>query len=964
MSTPWQAHGASAPSLPSGTALTLVEGRTFSRSSGTGDMYGHTHGLFHLDTRFVHRLELTIDGAPPEALTSTTPNPFSAVFVARAERDDETEPDTIVIRRREIGRGMRDVIELRNPSGRPRVLDVAVTVDADFAHLFDVKGGRTHGGPSDTHHQGTDDGVRFTSADASRGVEIRCDPPPTRHEGRTVGWTVELAPRAAWELRCDLVFSTLGSAVTPTFAGADAPAAVPARRLERWRGSLPSVDSDDVRLCTAVAQAFEDLGALRIFNLVESNNVVVAAGAPWFMTLFGRDSLLTSWMALPFAPELARGVLNTLAVLQGDRTNAGSEQEPGKILHEIRTVAGAGTALADESIYYGTVDATPLFVVLLAEAWRWGAVDDDAARRLLRNADRAMAWMRDHGDADGDGFIEYRRQSAGGLDNQGWKDSWDGISFGDGRLPEPPIALVEVQGYAYAAYLAAADLHESLGDPAVAGGLRSQAEQLRQRFEAAFWLPDRRLLAVGLDGANAPIDSVASNMGHCLWSGILGTEVAEAVVAALGADDMFSGWGVRTLATSEARYDPLSYHNGSVWPHDNAIIVAGLTRPADESVAHRVIDGMLDAAASRGGRLPELFSGLARDDVPAPVDYPSSCSPQAWSSATPLSFVRYLLGLEADAPPGTGHGRTPPAPVDGSPRRERHPDRGVAAERAGRGWGGLDLGDRRRPRGGRRVLRLTPQRSRHFSISSGTGKVVLRVVGDPVAVTGDGIDRTAGGGGCDHVRDHRYRRVPDGRRSLLGGNDRRGSRGGHRAPGGRAEHRLGARGGRRRPPSGRVSCRRRCPRPRACHVHRRAGRDPAGRAGRRRRAPRWGAGGAHGQPGRHAGARDRRLRRRGGGPRRRLRGRVAPALGVSTTSGPTGRVSDRCGFGGPAPPSPRCGGRWRRRGARPGARPGGSVPWAIWVRQLNPSAGTRVSGSAARTAGSSTRAPAALDTSC
>ncbi|WP_272896429.1 amylo-alpha-1,6-glucosidase, partial [Mycobacterium avium] len=378
----------------------------------------------------------------------------------------------------------------------------------------------------------------------------------------------------------------------------------------------------------------------------------VAAGAPWFMTLFGRDSLLTAWMALPLDVGLSIGTLQRLAALQGRRVDALTEEEPGRIMHEIRR-GPASTDVLGGSVYYGTADATPLFVMLLAESWRWGA-DEAVIRSLLPAADAALAWAEQYGDRDGDGFVEYRRATDRGLINQGWKDSFNGINDAKGRVAEPPIALCEVQGYVYAALLARAELAEGMGELAQAAQLRERAQALRTRFGEAFWLPDRGWYAVALDGRKDRVDALTSNVGHCLWTGIATDEHAAAIVERLAGEAMDSGFGLRTLATTMGAYNPMSYHNGSVWPHDTAITVSGLLRyghiPGALALAERLATGLLDAAAAFGGRLPELFCGFPRSQFASPVPYPTSCSPQAWASAAPLLLLRSFLGLDPHVP--------------------------------------------------------------------------------------------------------------------------------------------------------------------------------------------------------------------------------------------------------------------------------------------------------------------------
>jgi glycogen debranching enzyme len=363
------------------------------------------------------------------------------------------------------------------------------------------------------------------------------------------------------------------------------------------------------------------------------------------MTLFGRDSLLTSWMTLLVDPDLALGTLQTLARYQGTAYDPLTEEEPGRIPHELRWGGVRSPSRGQSGLYYGTVDATPLFVMLLGELWRWG-VSPQAVDELLPHADRALEWLATDGDRDGDGLVEYRRATDQGLANQGWKDSWDGISFADGRLPDTPVALCEVQGYAYAAYLARAELAAGRGDREGERRFEDEAARLKARFNEAFWLAKEGTFAVGLDREKRPIDSVTSNVGHCLWTGIVDEAKAPAVAARLLGADMLTGFGLRTLSSAMHAYNPVSYHNGSVWPHDNAIAVAGLARYGFAAEAEAVVLGLLDAAASFRGRLPELFCGFDRADFGTPVPYPSACSPQAWATAAPYLVVRALLGLD------------------------------------------------------------------------------------------------------------------------------------------------------------------------------------------------------------------------------------------------------------------------------------------------------------------------------
>jgi glycogen debranching enzyme len=409
---------------------------------------------------------------------------------------------------------------------------------------------------------------------------------------------------------------------------------------------IPALQMGNHSIERTLRRSYDDLGALRIEDPNHPERVVVAAGAPWFMTLFGRDSLWASEMSMPVDPSLALGTLQTLAERQGTVVDPVTEEEPGKILHEVRLDVSSGLSLGGKHVYYGSVDATPLFVAVLGSVSRWGFAADTIAA-LLPHADRALDWIRDYGDKDGDGFVEYERLNPQGLINQGWKDSWDGINFADGTLAEPPIALCEVQAYVYDAYMARAWIAHDAGDEALAAGLAAQAADLKKRFNEEFWLPERGYYAVALDGRKRPVDACTSNMGHCLWVGLVDEDKAPLVAERLMSPEMFSGWGVRTLASDMGAYNPASYHNGSVWPHDNAVIVAGLMRYGFVEQAQRISTALLEAAEYSGGRLPELFCGFSREQLAAPVPYPTACSPQAWAATTPIQLITSLMRYDA-----------------------------------------------------------------------------------------------------------------------------------------------------------------------------------------------------------------------------------------------------------------------------------------------------------------------------
>jgi len=645
MSGPLDVDARESPGAPR-HQLVLVDGRTFAISDENGRMWAPTHGLVHDDLRHVSRLAVMIDGSDGELLASTAPTPLSAVVVSRFD-GAESRPAGVLSVRRWVAGGLRQDIHLQNPSGTERVWRLRVELATDFAHVFDVKAG--HPAPELTPEPAGSGWEIIKSADPGIRTRIEVRPRPDRVDpDGALEWDMLVPAREERAVCLTIEPVSDGDAAGLAFPCELVPAdAVPLRRLDHWQASVPTVVSTDPRLSVVVDQALDDLAGLRIFDRDHPERVVIAAGAPWFMTLFGRDSLLTAWMTLPFDGSLARGVLRTLAELQGTVDDPATEEQPGKILHELRRHGAAGPFVERER-YFGTVDATPLFVMLAAEARRWGTLSDADLAELAPAVDQAVAWLLGDGDSNGDGFVDYWRRGPEGLSNQGWKDSWDGITSADGAHPTGPIALVEAQGYAYAALVGAAELAESGWLRRSPAELRDHANRLRGRFEDRFW-DERGWYVLALDGSGRPVDSLTTNPGHALWSGIADPARADRYLDRLMDDDMWTGWGLRTLASTMAAYDPLSYHNGSVWPHDTAICAAGAARYGRWDVVERVVDGALDAATSFRGRPPELFAGLARRDSPVPVAYPSSCSPQAWASGSVLLLVRALLGLEPDA---------------------------------------------------------------------------------------------------------------------------------------------------------------------------------------------------------------------------------------------------------------------------------------------------------------------------
>lgn len=647
----WNSDTAAGP-LGAGT-VTLVEGSSFCISMPNGDIHPeHPHGLFVQDTRIISKWSLTVNGQLLEPLAAETKEPYRALFAGRVPNPEGYADSPLIVERlREVGAGIREKVTVRNFSLDPVECTITLTVEADFADLFEVKEARIQRSWDESREaeEGPALIIRGVWQDVRKGVVIQA--PGAAVAPDAIRYRVSVAARGQWSTILTAVPGNDGARI-PSFLHAEADGLSPSDRRRRdWVAKIPALHMGNPSIERTLRRSYDDLGALRIEDPNHPDRVVVAAGAPWFMTLFGRDSLWASQMALPVDPSLALGTLQTLADRQGTVVDPMNEEEPGKILHEVRLDVSSGLSLGGKSTYYGSVDATPLFIDVLGAVSRWGFAKDTIAA-LLPHADRAMDWIRDYGDKDGDGFVEYQRLNPQGLINQGWKDSWDGINFADGRLAEPPIALCEVQGYVYSAYLARAWMAYDAGDTELGDGLADRAAELKKRFNEEFWLPERGYYAVALDGKKQKVDACASNMGHCLWLGIIDEDKAPQVAEHLMSPEMFSGWGVRTLASDMGAYNPASYHNGSVWPHDNAIIQAGLVRYGFVAEAQRISTALLEAAEYSGGRLPELFCGFSRDQFAEPVPYPTACSPQAWAATSPILLLTSLMRYDAHVSQG------------------------------------------------------------------------------------------------------------------------------------------------------------------------------------------------------------------------------------------------------------------------------------------------------------------------
>jgi len=640
--------------------LRILEGSTFCICDELGDFVTDVSGFFSDDTRFVSKLNLTINGKRPLLLSSGKIEYFSAAFFMRNPLGGGLEQDELSIRReRFVGHdGMQDAFVVENTAMRPVEFELAIEVGSDFADIFAVKdhdfalGDPLRAAPLPSLQPAKWDGERHQfvltdSGEVPLEAQVIFSEAGTV-EDATVRFSLALAPRERWELNLEVFPLTDGEQITPRFAERRFGEEVGRVRdsLAAWQLRVPQLRTSWDALNRGFGQAVSDLASLRMRSGNSGIGKLPAAGVPWFMTVFGRDTIITCLQTLLFGPELARTALNVLADLQSTEDDASIDAEPGKIVHEVRH---GKAARRWHDRYYGTVDATPLYLILLSEVWRW--TDDSALMRDLKSpALAALEWIDKYGDRDGDGFVEYERRNAHGLENQSWKDSGDSQRFHDGSLAKTPIAPVEVQGYVYDAKRRMADLaREVWRDRDLAARLEREADELRRRFDAAFWIPERDgYYALALDGDKRQVDALSSNIGHLLWSGIVPPERVDAIVDRLMGDELWSGWGVRTMSTGDAGYNPLSYHNGTVWPHDNSLIAQGLARYARWPEAQRIVQRMLMAATHFQYQLPEVFAGMRRSETPFPIAYPTAARPQAWAAGTPVLLLQVLLGLQPD----------------------------------------------------------------------------------------------------------------------------------------------------------------------------------------------------------------------------------------------------------------------------------------------------------------------------
>jgi glycogen debranching enzyme len=655
-------------------ALVLKHDRLFLLVNGHGDIAPPGRcglGLFHDDTRILSHYALTFVGGPPSLLSTQVPHIFSAqVDLAATDLQfGGTAWDTrnSVHIRREVFLGDTLLERVTLASYRPVPIDywMELSVGCDFADIFEVRGWQR---PERGQFYAPRTGERsITFAYRGRdgeliGSTVRFREPPSRLHARGAGWEMRLEPGRTHVLEWEVVPGFADEDEGPWEGGGKS---VERRRTEMealcdaWRDGCSAWRTDVEEFDTTLSSAVDDLRALHVSV---DGEAVISAGIPWYSTVFGRDSIITSLQTLPLNPRIAVDTLRYLARHQGEREDPFTEEQPGRIMHELRRGEMARAREIPHLPYYGTIDATPLWLVLLHETWRWTG-DGELVRQLLPHAERALRWIDEWGDPDGDGFVEYARTSEKGLVNQGWKDSGDGVPFPDGSLPEPPIALVEVQGYVYDAKRRMALLFDAFGRPDEAERLRREAEALREAIIRHFWLPELGTFALALDGDKRPLATATTNAAHLLWSRVPGQEHADRMARQLLSPEMFSGWGIRTLSAAHPVFNPMSYHDGSVWPHDNAIVALGLALYGHTRAALPVLTALHETAPHMPShRLPELFCGMQRAHGMRPVLYPVSCSPQAWASGSLFMLLQAVLGILPDAPAGVLHVRAPLLP--------------------------------------------------------------------------------------------------------------------------------------------------------------------------------------------------------------------------------------------------------------------------------------------------------------
>ncbi len=647
--------------------ITTNQDTSFLITSELGDILPQTdQGFYDSDTRFLSDYRFLIGGQEFKKLTGRPVSYYSSVHYLTNPQIDNIKQGTIeVARDQTVGNGFHEDIRVINYNAEPVELSLRMISDTDFADIFEVKAKEPTAKLEIEKNFDKENNILrmiHKNTDFYRETRIKISLAPSEMFEDGLLWRFTIDPRESWHLCCDiLALSEEEQEYKTTYTcGEFGLVKIGAgEHFEQWRNRVASIDTNYVELQQAYEQSINDLASLRIAGPEESD--VPAAGIPWFMTYFGRDSLITALQTLFVAPSIARGVLQTLSEYQGKEVDSISEEQPGKILHEVRFGRLAKKKGSSLSVYYGSIDSTLLFIILLHDYYLYTG-DLQLLQKLKPNLQEAMAWINTYGDRDGDGYLEYKRSGENGLLNQAWKDSFDGISYSDGSTPESPLATCEVQGYAYDAKLKGSLLLDRFGETELAKAYREEAAGLKKRFVEDFWMEDAQFFALALDKNKNRVDSIASNPGHLLWSRIVDEKKAALVADKLLSDEFYSGWGVRTLSSDAKQFNPMSYHNGSVWPHDNSIIVKGLMNYGRFAEAHRIIEGILQASKFFSYmRLPELFCGFYRKSTLVPIEYPSSNSPQAWAAGTVPFMLSSMLGISLE--PNSSQVKIDPKPL-------------------------------------------------------------------------------------------------------------------------------------------------------------------------------------------------------------------------------------------------------------------------------------------------------------
>ena len=629
-------------------SVSILDGSTFLVSQENGDVAaGPTQpdGLFYKDTRHLSTWKLVVNNVVLDVLSTDTVEYYYAQFFCVPPTGTIYKNPTVsVIRRRLIGEGFVETLGIANHDTKEQAIEARLTIGADFADLFEVKDAQEKKGTYYHHIKDKQLVLGYRRDDFVRETIIASSVAPTEIDENGFIFRFTLKPKALWLTDLQIRPVTGGVEHAPKFAGAAGD------RLRddfaKFLDNLPALTAYPDQVRQLYMRSLSDIAALRFRPDAYPEHAIPAAGLPWFMAMFGRDSILTSYQALPFVPELAATTLKVLAISQGKVMDDFREEEPGRILHELRFGELTHFHERPQSPYFGASDTTPLYLVLLDEYERWTG-DTELVRSLEPNARAALEWIDKYGDSDGDGYIEYEKKTDVGLDNQCWKDSWNSILFANGELAPTPRATCEIQGYAYDAKVRTARLaREVWKDTKLATRLEAEAQKLKERFNKDFYVPDRKFFALALDGKKRKVDSLSSNIGHLLWSGIVDKDKAADVARHLMSPDLFSGWGVRTMGKKETGYNPIEYHCGTVWPHDNSFIAAGLARYGYRKEAAQIIAAIFEASVFFQYRLPEVFAGYDRNLTGFPVRYPTASSPQAWAAGAPLLGIRVLLGME------------------------------------------------------------------------------------------------------------------------------------------------------------------------------------------------------------------------------------------------------------------------------------------------------------------------------